>query len=272
MAQVADRIRTKMSADLHTSKALHRAATISAIIIAKNNERTISRCIESVRWANEIIVLDGGSTDRTAEKCRALGAVVHVRTDWPGYGAQKNSALELASGDWILSIDTDEWVTEELRSEIEGVVASPRHYAAYAMPRRSSFCGRLMRHSGWWPDYVVRLFLRDSARFSADAVHERLVVEGNTGRLRAPLMHEAVTDLEQMISKINAYSTASARMKQSEGRRSAMLTAILHGVWTFFRTYVLRLGFLDGREGFMLAVATAEGSYYRYAKLMYLSK
>jgi glycosyltransferase involved in cell wall biosynthesis len=261
-----------MSADLHTNNGGHRAATISAIIISKDNERTITRCIESVGWANEIVVVDGGSTDRTVEIARTLGAVVHVRTDWPGYGMQKNRALELATGDWILSIDTDEWVTAELRSEIRSVLALPRHDAAYAMPRRSSFCGRLMRHSGWWPDYVVRLFVRKSARFNTAAVHERLVVEGSTGRLRAPLMHEAVTDLEQMISKINTYSTASARMKHREGARVGMLTAVLHGAWTFFRMYVLRLGFLDGREGFMLAVATAEGSYYRYAKLMYLSK
>ena len=245
--------------------------SISAIVITKNAEPTIRRCIESLRWANEIVVVDSGSTDRTLEICRELGAAVHQTSDWPGHGPQKNRALDRASGDWIMSLDADEWMTLELRAEVERVIGAPQGKAAFAIPRRSRFCGRFMRHSGWWPDYVVRLFRRDAARFSEDHPHDRLIVNGATGRLRQPIMHEAISDLEQMLTKMNVYSTTSAHMFHQRGRRASLATALLHGGWAFFRTYFLRLGFLDGREGFMLAVANAEGSYYRYLKLMLLS-
>ena len=140
------------------------------------------------------------------------------------------------------------------------------------MPRRSSFCGRFMRHSGWWPDYVVRLFRRGSARFSDDLVHERLVVDGAVAKLRSPILHEAVATVDQMITKLNVYSTSGARMRHERGEHASLAQAIVHGAWTFFRTYVLRLGFLDGREGFLLAVLNAESSYYRYVKLWLLAR
>jgi glycosyltransferase involved in cell wall biosynthesis len=244
---------------------------VSAIVITKDNERTIRRCIESLRWADEIVVVDSGSTDATPDICRALGARVHVTVDWPGHGPQKNRALDLATGEWVFSLDSDEWVTPGLRAEIERTLAVP-DAAGYAVPRRSSFCGRFMRHSGWWPDYVVRLFRRDAGRFTDDHTHERLKVDGAVRRLREPIMHEAIDNLEQMLGKMNAYSTAAAHMKMQQGKRGTLVTAVAHGVWAFFRTYVLRLGFLDGREGFMLAVANAEGSYYRYVKLMLLTE
>jgi glycosyltransferase involved in cell wall biosynthesis len=245
---------------------------LSAIVITMNNERTVRRCLESVRWADEIIVVDSGSTDSTPDICRELGAQVHVTADWPGYGPQKNRALDRASGDWVISVDSDEWITPELRGEIQRTLANPTSGAGYAIPRRSSFCGRYMRHSGWWPDYVVRLFRREAGRFSDDHTHERLAVSGRVGRLREPIMHEAITDLDQMLAKMNAYSGSSAHMKLQQGKRASLFTAVLHGAWTFFRTYVLRRGFLDGREGFILAIANAEGSYYRYVKLMLLAR
>ena len=247
-------------------------ATISAIVITKDSERTIARCIESLAFADQIVVVDSGSRDRTMEICRNLGAEVHATTDWPGYGPQKNRALGLATGAWVLSLDSDEWVSSALYAEIEAAVRSPAARAAYAVPRRSSFCGRFMKHSGWWPDYVVRLFRRGGARFSDDRTHERLVVEGALGKLREPIMHEAIVDLDQMVLKMNAYSSTSAESRFEQGGRASLASAILHGAWMFFRTYVLRLGFLDGREGFILAVANAEGSYYRYLKLMLLER
>ena len=191
--------------------------TLSVIIITKNEQAVIRRCIESVVWANEVIVLDGGSEDRTVEICRELGAKVHQAPDWPGFGPQKNRALALATGEWVFSIDADEWVTTGLRAEIEGAIAAPGNSAAFRLPRSSSFCGRIMRHSGWSPDHVVRLFRRGAARFSDDLVHERLLVEGAVGDLREPLMHEAIRDLDQMLAKMNAYSTASAESSTSPG-------------------------------------------------------
>jgi glycosyltransferase involved in cell wall biosynthesis len=242
--------------------------SISVIIITKNAGSTLRRCLESVAWADEVVVIDSGSSDDTLDICRGLGAKVSVTEDWPGFGPQKGRALDAASGDWVFSIDADEWVTPQLAEEIRAVVAGGGTAAAYALPRRSSFCGRYMKHSGWWPDYVVRLFRRGDARFSDDQAHERLIVNGETRKLRQPLMHEAITTMDQMIGKMNLYSTAGARMMQARGRKASLLTAVFHGCWAFFRTYILRRGFLDGREGFILAVANAEGSYYRYIKLM----
>ena len=246
--------------------------SLSVIIIAKDAEGTIRRCLESVAWADEIVVVESGSADRTADICRGLGAKVHQTSDWPGYGPQKNRALDLAAGEWVLSLDADEWVTPELRAEIERAITAPGGKVAFALPRRSSFCGRFMRHSGWWPDHVVRLFRRGAGRFSMNIVHERVIVQGTTSALREPLMHESVTDLDQMLVKMNGYSSASAVELHRQGRSATLMTALLHGGWAFVRTYFLRAGFLDGREGFMLAVANAEGAYYRYAKLALLAR
>lgn len=246
--------------------------TLSIAIITKNEQATIRRCLESVAWAGEIVVLDAGSSDETARIAGECGATVHVASDWPGFGPQKNRALGLVTGDWVLSLDADEWVTPELRAEIERALAAPGHHDAFKIPRLSSYCGRFMRHSGWWPDHVTRLFRRGRAHFSDDMVHERLIVDGTVGVLREPLRHEAIRDLDEALVKMNAYSTAGAMMQLGRGNKTSLAGAVGHGAWTFFRTYVLRAGFLDGREGFMLAVSNAEGAYYRYLKLMLLAE
>jgi glycosyltransferase involved in cell wall biosynthesis len=246
--------------------------TISVIVITKNEVDAIERCLRSVDWADEIIVLDSGSTDRTVEIAQELGARVSVTADWPGFGPQKNRALAQASCDWVLSLDADEWVTPELRYEILNAISNPNGTIAFRVPRLSSFCGRFMRHSGWWPDYVTRLFRRGAARFSDDVVHEHVIPGGKTGTLRAPIMHETFADLDELLQKMNNYSSLAAQEMRHGGRKAGLAGAVLRGLWAFIRTYLLRGGFLDGREGFMLAVATAEGTYYRYAKLMLLDK
>jgi glycosyltransferase involved in cell wall biosynthesis len=246
--------------------------SLSVIVITKNEAPVIERCLSSVAWADQIVVVDTQSTDGTAEIAQRLGAKVESTSDWPGFGPQKNRALALATGDWVLSIDADEWVTPALRAEIERVMAGRGVFGAWRMPRRSSFCGRTMRHSGWWPDHVTRLFRLGSARFSDDLVHERLLVEGVIGTLKEPLSHEAIRDIDDAIGKMRSYSSAGARMMHGRGKSSSLTGAVVHGAWTFIRTYILRAGFLDGREGFMLAVANAEGAYYRYVKLMLLSE
>ncbi len=246
--------------------------SLSVVIISRNEARAIARCLESVAWADEIILLDSGSTDDTVDIARKHKAKVTTTADWPGYGPQKNRAIELATSDWLLSLDADEWVTPELRADITRAMQASDSHMAYRMPRLSSYCGRFMRHSGWWPDHVTRLFKRGSARFSTDLVHERLVVDGTTGMLATSLMHEAIVDLDDALNKMNAYSTAGAIMRHERGQSASLIGAIVHGAWTFIRTYFLRRGFLDGREGFMLAVSNAEGAYYRYVKLMLLGQ
>ena len=245
---------------------------LSIIIITKNEAADIRACLETVAWADEIIVVDSASNDGTAAICRELGAQVHVVHDWPGFGPQKSRALAHATRDWVLSLDADERVTPELRREIEAAMRDPDACAAYDIPRSSSYCGRFMRHSGWYPDHVTRLFKRGSARFSDDLVHERLLVDGKTGKLHGELLHFAFDGMEEVLRKVDQYSTAGAQRMHAQGRKASLAGAVLRGCWSFMRTYFLRLGFLDGREGFMLAVSNAEGTYYRYVKLLLLER
>ncbi|MBA2351035.1 MAG: glycosyltransferase family 2 protein [Burkholderiales bacterium] len=243
---------------------------LSVIVITHNEADAIRDCLASVEWADEIVVVDSGSSDATVAICREFTDKVVVR-QWPGFGPQKNYALSLASGEWVLSIDADERVPAELRAHIEAALRNPAGRHAFRVPRLSSFCGCFMQHGGWRPDYVTRLFLRGRARFSDDLVHERLIVDGEIGTLPHSLLHLSYVDLEEVLDKLNRYSTSGAEMLARRGENSSLLRAILHGGWAFLRTYFLRAGFLDGREGFMLAVTNAETTYYRYLKLMLLA-
>jgi glycosyltransferase involved in cell wall biosynthesis len=238
--------------------------TLSAVIITKNEAANIVDCLDGLAFCDEIIVVDSGSTDATVALAQAKNARV-VRHPFEGFGRQKAYALSLANGEWVLSIDADERVDAELARAIAAAVASNRA-DGYEMPRRSSFCDREIRHSGWAPDYVLRLFKRTRAHFTDDNVHERVICEGTVARLDAPLIHNPVRRLEDALSRIDRYSTAGAEMLLASGRRITFATGILRGAWAFFRAYVLRAGFLDGPQGFLLAVATAEGTYYRYMK------
>ncbi len=245
--------------------------TLSVIVITKNESQDISTCLESISWADEIVVLDSGSTDKTVEICRKYTDKV-ISTNWPGFGPQKNRALDMANGDWVLSLDADEHITPELRDEILSTIAEPGGKVAFMMPRLSSYCGRPMRHGGWWPDYITRLMLRGNGRFSDDIVHERLVIDGPTGTLKHPIIHKAFETLEEVIQKLNSYSTAGARMMHAEGKKAGLTKALSHALWSFLHTYIIRAGFIDGRIGFMLAISNAEGTYYRYLKLMLMGK
>ena len=237
---------------------------LSAIIIALNEADNIVGCLDALAFCDERIVVDGGSSDETARIAEGKGARV-LAHPFEGFGAQKGFALSQATGDWVLSIDADERVSMALALEIKAAMASGRA-DGYELPRRSAFCGRLMDHSGWAPDYVLRLFRRDKAHFTSDLVHERVVCTGATARLTEPLMHDPVRRLEDALSRMDRYSSAGAEQLLASGKRVSFMSGILHGLWTFIRTYILQRGFLDGREGFLLAVANAEGTYYRYMK------
>ena len=246
--------------------------TLSAILITRNEEANLEDCLASLDGlATQIVVVDTQSTDRTLVIAQRYGALISSPTDWPGFGPQKNRALDLASEDWVLSLDADERLTPELRAEIKGVLDKPQT-DCYAIPRLSWYCGRFMRHSGWTPDYVDRLFKRGSARFSTDLVHERLIPKGPVLRLKNQMLHYSFMNLAQVQEKMERYSTASAQQAFLRGKTASPLKAILHGAWSFFRTYILRAGFLDGPQGFSLALANAKGSYLRYIKLWRLIK
>ena len=245
--------------------------TLSVIIITKNEEHDIRDCLESVTWADEVIILDSGSTDNTLRIAKEYTDKVYSSVDWQGFGIQKNRVLAYASSDWVLSLDADERVGDALRQEIQKAIKSENIFI-FKMPRLSSYCGKFIRHSGWWPDYVIRLFKRGEASFSDDLVHERLVFEADANKLTAPLVHITYKDLNEVIVKINHYSSLGAKNSYQKGKRGSLASAIIHGIWAFIRTYIFRAGFLDGAEGFMLAISNAETTYYRYLKLFYLSK
>ncbi|WP_430227450.1 glycosyltransferase family 2 protein [Paraburkholderia tropica] len=247
-------------------------ATLSVIVVAMNEAHDIHDCLESVRGlALETIVFDSGSTDGTPDICRALGARV-FETDWPGDGPQKNRALAEARGDWVICLDADERLSPELRAEIETLLAQGSPHAAFSTPRRSSFCGRFMKHSGWWPDRIVRLFRRGSARFTDVRTHTHLEIDGTTGRFDGPFIHISMPDLHEALDKTNVYSSEGALTMAENGKRSSLAKALGKGFWAFFRTWVIRAGFLDGAEGLMLAINNAETTYYRYAKLALLTR
>jgi glycosyltransferase involved in cell wall biosynthesis len=245
---------------------------LSVIIITKNEAHNIAACLDSVAWVDEIIVVDSGSTDNTISICQSKNAQV-LQTDWHGFGPQKNRALALAHGDWILSIDADERVSDQLRVEIQAAIKQSGHCVAYKIPRSSYYCGQFMRHSGWWPDHVTRLFQRESAKFTEDAIHEKLLVkESNLGTLKHPLIHYSFMNAEDVLGKINSYSSIRANRDHANEKSASIGQALFHGLWAFFKTYIIKFGFLDGKKGLMLAISNAEGSYYRYIKLMLLSE
>lgn len=245
---------------------------LSVIIITCNEAANIEDCLASVAFADECIVVDSGSSDDTVALARAAGARVEVTPDWPGFGPQKNRALSLATGDWVLSLDADERVTPALAAEIQAIIANEHSRPAYEIPRLSSFCGKFIRHSGWWPDAVLRLFRRGTARFTDAAVHERVEPDGEVGRLKSHMLHYTYPDLAFAIQKMNRYSSDAAEMMYAKGRRASVVSALGHAVWTFTRIYVVRRGFLDGGHGFVLAALAAMGSFSRYAKLAFLTR
>lgn len=236
---------------------------LSAIVITKNEAANIGECLDSLAFCDERIVVDCGSSDATVQIARGKGARVEFY-EWSGDGPQRNYALSLATGAWVLNLDADERVPPALAAEIKGALAGAAD--AFEFPRLNSFCGRPIRHSGWYPDYVLRLFRRGKGRFKEVSVHTRLVCDGPIGRLRQPLVHYAMPTLEAALGRVNAYSTARAQMMVEAGRRVTFLSGLGHGLFAFFRSYILRGGFLDGADGFLIAVITAETSYYPYMK------
>lgn len=246
-------------------------ASLSVIIITKNEEGNIRECLESVSWTDEIIVVDSGSEDNTIAICKDYTDKITINDDWKGFGYQKNLALQQATKEWVLSLDADERITSALRTEIENVINNPV-YSAFAIPRQAYFLGQAMKHGGWWPDYVVRLFHRDTGVFSEDVVHERILVNEPVQKLSTPLLHYSYTSLDQLMAKMNQYSSAGAYKAYQQGKSGSLLKAITKAKWTFFRAYFLRLGILDGQAGFIAAFSKAEETYYRYLKLSFLKK
>lgn len=241
---------------------------LSVIIIAKNEAMNIRRCLDSVRWACEIIVLDSGSDDNTVDIAREYTEHVYS-TDWQGYGVQKQRALTYASQTWVLNLDADEWVNDLLRDEILQVISSNTK-DAYRVRIQQSFYGKLLRFS-LSPSRHIRLFKRNQAAYSADLVHEKINLPATSqiGQLQHSITHHCYQDVSEALYKMNLYSSYSAKIRLQSGRSASLLTALLASQWMFWRCYLFQCGFLDGRDGFLLAIMTAQGAFYRKIKQLY---
>jgi len=239
---------------------------LSVILITRDEAAHLAGAIESVRWADEIVVVDSGSSDGTVVIAERLGARVTYR-EWDGYAAQKNHAAMLASHDWILSLDADERVTPELAEEIIKTIAKPSH-DAYLVKRKNIYRGTWVRRSGWWPDEVLRLFRRGKARFNDRIVHESLEFKGRHGTLENPLEHHSYYCAGDFISRVDRYSTLGARMLKKRGKKAGTASVLARTVIAFLRSYIFKKGFLDGRAGLLIAFSTAEVTFYKYMKLL----
>jgi (heptosyl)LPS beta-1,4-glucosyltransferase len=243
--------------------------TISAVIITKNEERNIERCIRSVLWADEVIVVDAGSTDATAAIGRSLGARV-IDHAWEGFAVQKEFAAAQAQSDWVLSLDADEEITAELRAEIERLRTDPPadDVDGYRMPRKSFFLGTWIRHGGWYPGYQMRLFRRSAAAMNHRPVHEGFDVRGAVGTLAAPINHFTYDTLSQYLEKMNDYTSLDVANKLSE-RPDAVVHwyhCVLNPIALFLRMYISLRGYRDGFHGFLLAVYSSLYKLLVYAK------
>jgi glycosyltransferase involved in cell wall biosynthesis len=242
--------------------------SLTVVIVAKNEARNIAECVASASFAEEVVVLDSGSSDNTAALAAKAGARV-VQTDWPGYGPQVARGFSLATSEWVLSLDADERISDALRAELLDAVRSSA-FDGYRIPRLSEFCGRFIRHSGWRPDRTLRLGRRSLSSFTEHFLHAHMRVDGRTGELRNSLIHFSYPDMHDVLEKLDRYSSGNARDMLAAGKSGGVGKAVMHGFFAFVRTYFFRLGFLDGQHGLMLAVYNAEYTYYKYIKLMFL--
>jgi glycosyltransferase involved in cell wall biosynthesis len=243
---------------------------ISATIIAYNEQKNIARAIESLRCCDEILVVDSGSTDMTAEIAQRLGARV-IDNPWEGYAKQKNAAAETANHEWILSIDADESLSEALEAEIWQLKKKGPDYDAYSMPRLAQYLGRWILHSGWHPDRKIRLYRRDKGRWVGNYVHERVQVDGRVGHLDANLLHYTCDSLSEHLETMNRYTTLAAEQLVAEKVEIGMRHLLLDPPWTFFRSYFLKRGYLDGIEGLAIGYMAATYNFVKYAKAKFMN-
>jgi glycosyltransferase involved in cell wall biosynthesis len=245
-------------------------ATLSVAVVALNEEANLPRTLASVAWADEVVVVDSGSKDATRELAQSHKARF-VSEPWRGFAAQKNFALSLCTSEWVLSLDADEAVSPELAASIEKVLVAPPSHTAYALPRHNFFLGRWIRHGGYYPDPKLRLFPRGQAAFQETAVHETAIFAGNVETLHGDLLHHAYPTLTSYLDHMERYSTLGAGIAVQRGRTGRGLLSFLNGVLlnpvaTFFYNYILRAGFLDGREGLLLHLYHSAYVSWKYAK------
>jgi len=246
---------------------------ISVIIICKNEATKIKRCLESVKWADEIVLLDSGSTDNTLAIASDYTDKIFTNTDWQGFGPQKRLAEGYAANDWVLAIDSDEIISEELRNEIIEKIKTADEKEVFRLNRLTHFCGKYIKHSGWYPDRIVRLYNKKHYHYNDAYVHESVdCKEAKKTNLKGAFFHYTNDTLEAYINKRNSYAQAWAENQHKKGRRTNFLSIILHTLFSFARHYIFRLGFLDGYHGFMIAVIQMQYTFNKYNFLMFKNK
>ena len=247
-----------------------RRAPVSLVLITRNAAPQLRACLDSARFADEIVVVDSGSDDDTVQVAASSGARV-IHQPWLGFGPQKQFAVRSATNDWVLCVDADERVTPELARSIEAALAS-RDAHAYRMARRNRFLGRWLRHGEGYPDWNTRLFDRRHARWSDDAVHERVICDGPVATLAGDLAHESAESLDAYMEKQNRYTTLQARHMHASGRKASVAKLVLSPLVRFIRFYVLKLGFLDGAAGLVHIAIGCGTSFLKQAKLLALER
>lgn len=241
-------------------------ARLSVYIIAFNEEVNIARAISSVLWADEVLVADSGSTDRTVEIAESLGARV-VQIPFEGFGPLRNKAIAACAHDWVFSLDADERCTEEAREEILSIISSPDAADAYLVPRKSYFMGRWVKGCGWYPDYrQTQLFRKGALVYTDEVVHESFRTVGTVATMRSHVIQYPFRNFSQLIDKTQRYSTLGASKMAAKGKTATMSAALLHAAAAFIRLYIFKRGFLDGWPGFVVALGNFEGTFWRYAK------
>lgn len=244
--------------------------TLSVCIVTQNEENNIEAALQTVAFANEIIIVDSYSSDRTVELCRAYTDLIYLNT-WQGCGIQKQFALTKATKEWVLILDADERLSLELQQEIRDVINSHTECVGFIIPFQSFYLGKAIKFGDWYKERHLRLFKRINGQIIPNFVHFGLKVDGKISNLKNYVLHYSFPNMEKVLNKINNYSTLGAKDKLKSGAKANIFTAILHGIFTFLRGYLFKLGFLDGKYGFMLAISNAEGAYHKYVKLMLLS-
>ncbi|MBD2781131.1 glycosyltransferase family 2 protein [Xenorhabdus szentirmaii] len=246
---------------------------LSVVMIAKNAADLIADCLLSVGWADEIIVLDSGSTDETCRIASEMGAKVYTNAQWPGFGRQRQLAQSYASGDYIFMIDTDERVTPELKFAIEQVLDNPDDNKVYRCARLNLFMGKFMKHSGWYPDRVIRLYCRERYQYNDNQVHESLDTQGaSVVTLKGNLRHLTCRSLMEFQQKQLNYARDWAKHRHEQGKKTHYFSIFSHMLGAFFKTWLLRVGFLDGKQGLLLAIVNAQYTFNKYAALWELTQ
>ncbi len=244
-------------------------SSLSIVLIVKNEAAHLDACLKSAQFADEIVVVDSGSSDNTIAIAEKYGAKVAVESDWQGFGIQRQRAQALATSEWIFMLDADERITPQLRSSIERIIKENNQDQLYQVPRLSYVFGRFIRHSGWYPDYVKRLYPANKVKYSDALVHEKPEYPSamQLNSLKGDLLHYTYNDMNHYLVKSAHYAKAWADQRQAKGKRSSLVQATIHGIGCFIKMYIVRAGFLDGRQGLLLALLSAHSTFVKYADL-----